>query len=56
MQELCILLEDYWERMNLKVPIYFSTGLQLLLLIHNSLHDMLLNFLFFSKSGKCTLC
>ncbi|XVF43556.1 hypothetical protein PTKIN_Ptkin02bG0049400 [Pterospermum kingtungense] len=23
-QELCILLEDYWERMNLKVPIYFS--------------------------------
>ncbi|KAL6187009.1 hypothetical protein ACLB2K_043125 [Fragaria x ananassa] len=24
-QELCILLEDYWERMNLKVPIYFST-------------------------------
>ncbi|PAA48410.1 hypothetical protein BOX15_Mlig027854g4, partial [Macrostomum lignano] len=26
-QELCILLETYWERMNLKVPIYFSTGL-----------------------------
>ncbi|KAG5079476.1 hypothetical protein AAZX31_02G080500 [Glycine max] len=26
-QELCILLEDYWERMNLKVPIYFSAGL-----------------------------
>jgi len=26
-QELCILLESYWERMNLKVPIYFSTGL-----------------------------
>lgn len=25
-QELCILLEDYWERMNLKVPIYFSSG------------------------------
>ncbi|CAI8605433.1 unnamed protein product [Vicia faba] len=25
--ELCILLEDYWERMNLKVPIYFSAGL-----------------------------
>ncbi|KVH96201.1 Beta-Casp domain-containing protein [Cynara cardunculus var. scolymus] len=23
-QELCILLDDYWERMNLKVPIYFS--------------------------------
>ncbi|KAM5566894.1 cleavage and polyadenylation specificity factor subunit 3-II [Rosa sericea] len=26
-QELCILLEDYWERMNLTVPIYFSAGL-----------------------------
>ncbi|GJW03284.1 cleavage and polyadenylation specificity factor subunit 3-II [Tanacetum coccineum] len=26
-QELCILLNDYWERVNLKVPIYFSSGL-----------------------------
>ncbi|XP_072977847.1 cleavage and polyadenylation specificity factor subunit 3-II isoform X2 [Typha angustifolia] len=26
-QELCILLDDYWERMNLKVPIYLSAGL-----------------------------
>ncbi|KAI9142418.1 beta-lactamase-like protein [Paraphysoderma sedebokerense] len=26
-QELCILLESYWERMNLKTPIYFSGGL-----------------------------
>ncbi|XP_020592154.1 cleavage and polyadenylation specificity factor subunit 3-II [Phalaenopsis equestris] len=26
-QELCLLLDDYWERMNLKVPIYFSAGL-----------------------------
>ncbi|KAK3222138.1 hypothetical protein Dsin_009163 [Dipteronia sinensis] len=26
-QELSILLDDYWERMNLKVPIYFSAGL-----------------------------
>uniref|UniRef100_A0A158PA49 Integrator complex subunit 11 n=1 Tax=Angiostrongylus cantonensis TaxID=6313 RepID=A0A158PA49_ANGCA len=26
-QELCILLESYWERMDLKVPIYFSQGL-----------------------------
>ncbi|KAL4556000.1 hypothetical protein LXL04_038635 [Taraxacum kok-saghyz] len=25
--ELCILLDDYWELMNLKVPIYFSAGL-----------------------------
>lgn len=26
-QELCILLETYWERMNLKAPIYFAVGL-----------------------------
>jgi len=26
-QELCILLETYWERMNLKVPVYFAVGL-----------------------------
>lgn len=26
-QELCILLETFWERMNLKVPIYFAAGL-----------------------------
>ncbi|BBN01886.1 integrator complex subunit 11 [Marchantia polymorpha subsp. ruderalis] len=26
-QELCILLDEYWERMNLKYPIYFSAGL-----------------------------
>ncbi|OWF52067.1 integrator complex subunit 11-like [Mizuhopecten yessoensis] len=26
-QELCILLETYWDRMNLKVPVYFSLGL-----------------------------
>ncbi|KAG6571196.1 Cleavage and polyadenylation specificity factor subunit 3-II, partial [Cucurbita argyrosperma subsp. sororia] len=26
-QELCILLDDYWERMNLRIPIYFSAGL-----------------------------
>jgi hypothetical protein len=25
-QELCILLDTYWERMNLTVPIYFSAG------------------------------
>ncbi|KMZ75067.1 Cleavage and polyadenylation specificity factor subunit 3 [Zostera marina] len=28
-QELAIMLNDYWERMNLKVPIYFSAGLTL---------------------------
>ncbi|KAL3318445.1 Integrator complex subunit 11 [Cichlidogyrus casuarinus] len=26
-QELCILLETYWDRMNLNVPIYFTTGM-----------------------------
>ena len=26
-QELCILLESYWERMKLNVPIYFTAGL-----------------------------
>lgn len=26
-QELCILLESYWERMGLKIPIYFTGGL-----------------------------
>ncbi|EPS71695.1 hypothetical protein M569_03060, partial [Genlisea aurea] len=26
-QEICMLLDDYWERMNLKVPIYYSAGL-----------------------------
>ena len=26
-QELCILLESYWDRMKLEVPIYFTAGL-----------------------------
>ncbi|KAJ3416035.1 Integrator complex subunit 11 [Chytridiales sp. JEL 0842] len=26
-QELCILLDSYWERTNMKVPIYFTAGL-----------------------------
>ena len=26
-QELCILLETYWDRMDLKIPIYFAIGL-----------------------------
>uniref|UniRef100_A0A6B2KZ25 Integrator complex subunit 11 n=1 Tax=Arcella intermedia TaxID=1963864 RepID=A0A6B2KZ25_9EUKA len=26
-QELCILIDSYWERMNLNIPIYFSAGL-----------------------------
>lgn len=26
-QELCILIDTYWERMGLKVPVYFSAGL-----------------------------
>ena len=27
LQELCILLDEYWERLGLTVPIYFSAGL-----------------------------
>jgi integrator complex subunit 11 len=26
-QELCILVEEYWERMGLTIPIYFSAGM-----------------------------
>lgn len=26
-QELCILLDTYWERLSLTTPIYFSAGL-----------------------------
>lgn len=26
-QEMCLLIDSYWERMNLKVPIYLSTGM-----------------------------
>jgi integrator complex subunit 11 len=26
-QELCILLDSYWERMNLNIPIYFAAGM-----------------------------
>ena len=26
-QELCILLESYWERLDLNIPVYFSPGL-----------------------------
>ncbi|KAF7684119.1 Integrator complex subunit 11 [Astathelohania contejeani] len=26
-QELCLLLDSYWERMGLEVPVYFSAGL-----------------------------
>jgi integrator complex subunit 11 len=25
-QELCILVDSYWERMNLKVPVFFAAG------------------------------
>ncbi|KAK7407693.1 hypothetical protein VNO78_09711 [Psophocarpus tetragonolobus] len=40
-QELCILLEDYWERMKLKVPIYFSAGLTIQA---NVYHKMLISW------------
>lgn len=26
-QELCILIETYWDRMGLSVPVFFSAGL-----------------------------
>ena len=26
-QELCLLIESYWERLSLDVPVYFSAGL-----------------------------
>jgi integrator complex subunit 11 len=26
-QEMCLLIDSYWERMNLKVPVYVSTGM-----------------------------
>lgn len=40
-QELCMLLDDYWEQMNLKVPIYFSAGLTLQA---NMYYKMLINW------------
>ncbi|GMP93209.1 hypothetical protein CsSME_00043145 [Camellia sinensis var. sinensis] len=40
-QELCILLDDYWERMDLKVPIYFSAGLTIQA---NMYYKMLINW------------
>lgn len=40
-QELCMLLDDYWERMNLKVPIYFSAGLTIQA---NMYYKMLINW------------
>lgn len=40
-QELCILLEDYWARMDIKVPIYFSAGLTIQA---NMYYKMLINW------------
>ncbi|KAI4367936.1 hypothetical protein MLD38_016558 [Melastoma candidum] len=40
-QELCMLLDDYWERMNLKVPVYFSAGLTIQA---NMYYKMLINW------------
>lgn len=40
-QELCMLLDDYWERMSLKVPIYFSAGLTIQA---NMYYKMLINW------------
>ena len=33
-QELCILLDTYWDRMNLKVPVYFTMGLAETVSVH----------------------
>ena len=43
-QELCILLETYWERMNIKAPIYFSMGLTEKVSKYNLKHIYLLLF------------
>ncbi|XP_030529264.1 cleavage and polyadenylation specificity factor subunit 3-II [Rhodamnia argentea] len=40
-QELCMLLDDYWERMNLNIPIYFSAGLTIQA---NMYYKMLINW------------
>ncbi|KAK4799223.1 hypothetical protein SAY86_024588 [Trapa natans] len=40
-QELCILLDDYWERMSIKVPIYFAAGLTIQA---NMYYKMLINW------------
>uniref|UniRef100_A0A7N0VN32 Cleavage and polyadenylation specificity factor subunit 3-II n=1 Tax=Kalanchoe fedtschenkoi TaxID=63787 RepID=A0A7N0VN32_KALFE len=40
-QELCMLMDDYWERLNLQVPIYFSAGLTLQA---NMYYKMLINW------------
>ncbi|XAR72191.1 hypothetical protein NMG60_11018748 [Bertholletia excelsa] len=40
-QELCMLLDDYWERMDLKVPVYFSAGLTIQA---NMYYKMLINW------------
>ncbi|XP_047308307.1 cleavage and polyadenylation specificity factor subunit 3-II [Impatiens glandulifera] len=40
-QELCMLLDDYWERMDIKVPIYFSAGLTIQA---NMYYKMLINW------------
>ncbi|KAG9139111.1 hypothetical protein Leryth_024760 [Lithospermum erythrorhizon] len=40
-QELCMLLDDYWKRMNIKAPIYFSAGLTIQA---NMYYKMLINW------------
>ncbi|GAB2279942.1 Cleavage and polyadenylation specificity factor subunit 3-II [Dionaea muscipula] len=50
-QELCILLEDFWERMNLKIPIYFSAGLTIQA---NMYYKMLINWTSQRVKQTCT--
>ncbi|XP_010527804.1 PREDICTED: cleavage and polyadenylation specificity factor subunit 3-II isoform X2 [Tarenaya hassleriana] len=49
-QELCMLLDDYWERMNIKVPIYFSAGLTIQA---NMYYKMLLSWTSQKVKEKC---
>jgi len=60
-QELCILLDTYWERMNLgNIPIYFAAGLtekaNLYYKVHKSLFfasvEVNTNFCSFSSVGQ----
>ncbi|VFQ97870.1 unnamed protein product [Cuscuta campestris] len=52
-QEICMLLDDYWERMNLKVPIYFSAGLTVQA---NMYYKMLINWTSQKVKSTSTIC
>ncbi|CAH9121956.1 unnamed protein product [Cuscuta epithymum] len=52
-QEICMLLDDYWERMNLQVPIYFSAGLTVQA---NMYYKMLINWTSQKVKSTSTIC